>query len=72
MELISTFLYNEITVNPLKPTKVRQLNLSKNTIGKDGLKILASSFEKNTSVEVLDLSQCHIGVSGTQTLATSL
>lgn len=48
------------------------LNLSRNNIQKEGAKILAYALEGNASLEVLDLSQCKLGVSGTVSIAQAL
>lgn len=39
---------------------------------KEGAKALASAIEGNTSLQVLDISQCGLGVSGTVTIAQAL
>jgi len=36
---------------------------------KEGAKTLAFALEGNTTLEVLDLSQCKLGVSGTHAIA---
>lgn len=52
LELISICLHD----NPIAPSKIRTLNLSKNRIGGDGSKHLANAIENNTSLKTLDLS----------------
>jgi Ran GTPase-activating protein (RanGAP) involved in mRNA processing and transport len=69
MELYSTCLYNEIENLQIPKTSLRVLNLSRNAIGKEGAKLLAAALEKNSSLEVLDVSQCMLGVSGTVSIA---
>jgi hypothetical protein len=68
MELLATCLHN----NPHKESRIRALNLSKNAILKEGAKILAPALAGNKSLEVLDLSQCNLGVSGTVAIANAL
>lgn len=68
VELLSYSLHQ----NPFGRSQVRVLNLSRNTIMKEGAKILASALEENDSLEVLDLSQCKLGVSGTVSIALAL
>ena len=58
--------------NPTGISQVRVLNLSRNKIMKEGAKTLAPALEGNKSLEVLDLSQCDLGVSGTKTIALAL
>jgi Ran GTPase-activating protein (RanGAP) involved in mRNA processing and transport len=65
MEIIATALFNNFEVNPVGVTRLRILNLSRNVMNKEGAKILAPALEGNKSLQVLDLSQCKIGVSGT-------
>lgn len=65
MELFTHSLYK----NPTGNTTIRVLNLSRNLFVKEGAKTLALALEGNKSLEVLDLSQCKLGVSGTQAIA---
>lgn len=69
MEIIASALFNTFEINPVAPTRLRVLNLSRNVIHKEGAKMLAPALEGNKSLHVLDLSQCKIGVSGTQAIA---
>lgn len=46
--------------------------MSKNNLGKDGIKALAEVLPHNNVLEVLDLSKNNIGVSGASELAVSL
>ena len=52
--------------------KLKTLNLSKNSLGKEGAKILAEAVAANQTLEVLDISKNYIGVSGAQALAVNL
>jgi len=53
-------------------SKVRILNLSRNNLGKEGVKTLATIFEKNNIIEVLDISHNQLGVAGAISLAQAL
>lgn len=46
--------------------------MRRNIIGKEGAKTLAYALEENKSLELLDLSQCKLGVSGTVAIAKAL
>jgi len=61
-----------IGLNPLSESKIRSIDLSKNTITKEGAKLLAPSLENNKFLITLDLSHTKIGVSGMMHLAESL
>jgi Ran GTPase-activating protein (RanGAP) involved in mRNA processing and transport len=61
-----------IGLNPLSESKIRSIDLSKNTITKEGAKLLAPSLENNKFLLTLDLSHTKIGVSGMMHLAESL
>ncbi len=52
--------------------QIKVLDLSKNNLDKDGMKILAGVLPYNNLIEVLDLSKNNIGVSGADELAKSL
>lgn len=53
-------------------SRIRILNLSKNSLQKEGAKILAKVFEINQVLEFVDLSKNQIGVSGAQEIALYL
>lgn len=64
-----------LALDPTRPnynSKIKILNLSRNILGKEGTKTLASVLEKNKTLEVLDLSHNSLGVSGAKSLAASL
>lgn len=44
----------------------------KNNIQKEGAKLLANAIGNNKTIEVLDLSQCNLGVSGTVAITQAL
>lgn len=67
-ELFSVCLHE----NPVAPSQIRTLNLSRNTIGGEGSKLLANALEHNTSLKTLDISSCKIGVSGILALKKAL
>ena len=52
--------------------QLKVLDLSKNNLDKEGLKVLAGVLPYNNVLEVLDLSKNNIGVSGADELAKSL
>lgn len=56
MEIIASALFNTFEINPVAPTRLRVLNLSRNVIHKEGAKMLAPALEGNKSLHVLDLS----------------
>jgi len=58
--------------NPIAPSKIRSLNLSKNNITKEGAKFLAPGLALNASLINLDLSACNLGVSGVMHIAEAL
>ena len=68
----------EILVLALDPrraefkSRIKVLDLSKNNLGKEGLKALAEILPHNNIIEVLDLSKNYMGVSGASELAVSL
>jgi Ran GTPase-activating protein (RanGAP) involved in mRNA processing and transport len=53
-----------IGLNPIAESKIKSIDLSKNTITKEGAKLLAPSLENNKQLITLDLSHTKIGVSG--------
>jgi Ran GTPase-activating protein (RanGAP) involved in mRNA processing and transport len=52
--------------------QIKVLDLSKNNLDKEGIKILAGVLPYNNVIEVLDLSKNNIGVSGADELAKAL
>lgn len=62
--------FAEILVLALDPrrddfkSKIKILDLSKNNLGKEGIKALAEVLPHNNIIEVLDLSKNRLGVSG--------
>ena len=68
----------EILVLALDPrraefkSRIKVLDLSKNNLGKEGLKALTEILPHNNILEVLDLSKNYMGVSGASELAISL
>lgn len=53
-------------------SKIKVLDLAKNSIGKEGIKILAEVLPHNNILEVLDLSKNYLGVSGACELSVAL
>ncbi len=53
-------------------SQIKVLNLSKNSLGKDGIKSLVEVLPHNNTLEVLDLSKNFLGVSGACELAVAL
>jgi Ran GTPase-activating protein (RanGAP) involved in mRNA processing and transport len=53
-------------------SKIKVLDLAKNSLGKDGIKSLAEILPHNNILEVLDLSKNMLGVSGACELAVAL
>lgn len=53
-------------------SKIKVLDLSKNSLGKEGIKILAEVLPHNNILEVLDLSKNALGVSGAYELSVAL
>ena len=51
-ELLANCIHN----NPIRESKIRVLNLSKNPMMKEGAKLLAPALEGNKTIEILDLS----------------
>lgn len=70
--------FAEILVLALDPSrehfksKIQVLDLSKNNMGKEGIKALAEVLPRNHILEVLDLSKNQMGVSGANELAQAL
>ncbi len=53
-------------------SQIKVLDLSKNALGKEGIKILAEVLPYNNILEVLDLSKNNLGVSGACELSVAL
>lgn len=60
------------TRRPNFVSKIKVLDLSKNNLGKDGIKALAEVLPHNQIIEVLDLSKNNLGVPGASELAVAL
>lgn len=64
-----------LALDPRRPqfcSKIQVLNLAKNNLGKEGMKILAEVLPHNNILQVLDLSKNVLGVSGAYELSVSL
>lgn len=67
------FLTYALNENPIAASKVKNLNLMKNSqVSKEGFKIFFSLLEKSKKLENLDLSGCKLGVSGMASLCAAL
>lgn len=65
----------QLALDPRRPDflgQLKALNLSKNSLGKEGAKILAEAIMPNKTLQVLDISKNFIGVSGAQAIAKGI
>lgn len=58
--------------NPMGTCNIKQLNLRKSPINKEGAKFLAPALVLNKSLVHLDLSSCKLGVSGVMRISDAL
>lgn len=64
-----------LALDPRRPNftgHLKTLNLSRNSLGKEGAKTLAEAIMPNQTLEMLDISKNYIGVSGAQAIAKAI
>jgi Ran GTPase-activating protein (RanGAP) involved in mRNA processing and transport len=64
-----------LAIDPRRPefvSQIKVLNLSKNILGKEGIKAIAKTLCYNQIIEIIDVSRNQIGVQGAIELAEAL